>query len=237
MPSVGSAQMSITTSASIMFIEAARRFAARAAVLDDPAIHNGLENLAKQARASELVDTVLAAILTASSAVEAIVNELYVERALFPNNTSPWFKGLPDDVARAFADAWRNGVKRNDIVTKCQIATAIAGKKRIDFGGGAAQQMQLLIDHRNALVHHKPVTVGHVTDPSESADAIERKLHRQFELSRICDASYTFRWHRCLGAGCARWAHETAEAFQRDFFARLGTDYLKPPADATSAPA
>jgi hypothetical protein len=223
---LGTVRAFVTTSASIMYIEAARRFSERATLLDDPAIFAALDKSGKHIRESELVDSVLAAVLTANSAVEAVINELFVERVLFPGN-SPWFKGVPDDVGRAFADAWKNGVERYELVTKCQIATAIAGKKRLDFGAGSAQEMELLIGLRNALVHHKPISLEHGKKPHESDDSLERRLNGHFELSRICP-THTFRWFRCLGAGCARWAYATATAFQRDFFAHLGTNYLKP---------
>jgi len=217
-------RMSTVTSASIIYFDAARRFSERAVVLDDPVIFDALDRNGQEARAGELVDSTLAAVLTANSAIEAVINELFVERALFPAS-SPWFKGLPDDVGKAFADAWENGVERYEVVTKCQIAAAIAGKKRIDFGAGAPQRMTLLINLRNALVHHKPISLEGGKEPHESDDAIERKLNGQFVLSRICP-THTFRWRGCLGAGCANWAYETATAFQRDFFAHLGTDYL-----------
>jgi hypothetical protein len=226
MRSIGTARAFVTTSASNMYIEAARRFSERATVFDDPAMFDTLDKSGKHLRESELVDSVLAAVLTANSAVEAVVNELFVEQALFPGN-SPWFKGLSDDVGKAFADAWKNGVERYELVTKCQIATAIAGKERLDFGAGSAQRLQRLIDLRNALIHHKPVALEHGKRPHESDDALERKLNGQFELSRICP-THTFRWYGCLGAGCAKWAYETATAFERDFFAHLGATYLKP---------
>jgi hypothetical protein len=223
-------KMSTVTAASIMYFDAARRFSERAVVLDDPVIFDALDRNGREARAGELVDSTLAAVLTANSAIEAVINELFVERDLFPAS-SPWFKGLPDDVGKAFADAWKNGVERHSVVIKCQIAAAIAGKKRIDFGAGAAQRMKLLIDLRDALIHHKPISLEGGKDPHDSDDAIQRKLNRQFELSRI-SSTHLFRWRGCLGAGCANWAYETSTTFHRDFFAHLGTDHLFGPSSS-----
>jgi hypothetical protein len=227
MRTISQMRMSTVSPASIMYFDAARRFSKRAVDLDNRDIYDALDKDGKDAYASELVNSALAAVLTANFAVEAVINELYIERALFPDG-SPWFKGLPNDVGKALVDAWENGVERYEVMKKCQVAAELAGKNRIDLGAGSAQKMGLLIDLRNALIHHKPISHEHSKEPHESDDDIERKLNRQFELSCVC-GDYLFRWHRCLGAGCANWAYETATVFQRDFFAHLGTDYVFKP--------
>jgi len=134
-----------------------------------------------------------------------------------------WFPQLRDDIAKAFASEWQT-VDMYELKTKCQIATAIAGKPRIDFGCGSSQKMSALIDLRNTLIHHKPITVEQGKPVSESDDWIEKRLHKHFEASRLC-FDYAFRWNKCLGSGCARWAYETALDFQRHFFVLLETDY------------
>jgi len=212
-----------------MYIDAARRFAESAERLDNCDQFDALDSPGKELRASQLVDAALAAVLTANSAVEAMVNDLFVERILFPAaNSGPWFKGLSKDVTAAFADSWNGGTEWRNLVTKCHIAADIAGKPRMNFGSGYAQRMTLLIDLRNTLIHHKPISVEHGLEPLKSNDALERSLHQQFERSRICDNSYTFRWYGCLGAGCARWAHETTAGFIREFFKHFGVSYYMP---------
>jgi hypothetical protein len=219
------AMVSSISSGSIIHMRAARRFADVSAKLDVLGGLNGLDASAKDLAIGELMDVSLAAVLAANSAVESVINELFAERTLF--GQQHWFPGLRDDIGLALASAWGK-VERYDVITKCHIAAAIAGKPRLNFGAGAAQQLDALIDLRNALVHHKPISVEHGRPAHESADAIERKLHGKFELSRLCDRSYTFRWVRCLCSGCALWAHATAANFQKDFFDLLETDYPRP---------
>jgi len=219
------AVLSSISSGSIIHMRAARRFAEVAARLDIPGGLSGLDPSAREVAIGELMDISLAAVLAANCAVESVVNELFVDRTLF--GQQHWFPGLRDDIGFALASAWR-GVERYDVITKCQIATAIAGKPRLNFGSGSAQQLGALIELRNALVHHKPISVEHGRPAHDSTDAIERKLHGKFELSRLCDCSYTFRWVRCLCSGCASWAYDTAANFQKDFFSLLGTDYPRP---------
>ena len=136
-----------------------------------------------------------------------------------------WFKGIPGDVSRSLFDAWEHGAERYEVVTKCQLATALAGKRRLNFGGSSFQQLTHLIALRNALVHHKRAVVEHGKPSAESDDDIERRICTSFPRSRLCDESYPFRWNGCMGAGCAQWAYKTAVAFERDFFGHLGIGY------------
>jgi hypothetical protein len=216
-------RVSITFSASIMHMSAARRFAERAEFLDDPSRYPGLTDEQKQPATAELMDAALAAVLTANAAIEARINEFFLEYSLFPDG-GVWFSGFSKDIGRALRDAWK-GAERYDLVTKCHIASAIFGKARLDFGGGSAQHMALLVYLRNELIHHKPIMVEHGRRAHESDDTMERKLHDRFAHSRIAPAAVSFRWNGCLGAGCARWAVATAESFQDDFFRSLGVDF------------
>lgn len=111
------------SSGSIIHMRAARRFAEMAAVLDFPDGLSGLDSAARDIAIGELMNVSLAAVLAANSAVESIVNELFIERTLFTRQH--WFPGLRDDIGIALASAWR-GVERYDVITKCQIAAAIA---------------------------------------------------------------------------------------------------------------
>jgi hypothetical protein len=160
-------------------------------------------------------------------AVEAVLNELFMESDLLPPGTN--FKGIRPAVAKALRDSWNSGADRWPIVTKCHVATATFSVAPLDFGSGAPQQFLRLSRLRHALVHHKPVTVEHGRPVSDSDDKLERDLHKAFDLAEIwIGRGVSFRWAGCLGGGCARWAHETSTAFQAEFFNRLGVAYPHP---------
>jgi hypothetical protein len=221
--SIAKVTASTITSGSMLYIAAAKRFSNRAADLDDAGKLVGLSQKGKEGLIADLVDASLAAVLVSNLAVEAILNELFLESNLVP--PGQWFKGIPEDVSRALFDEWKQGADRDDVVTKCQLAAKLAGKPPLNFGGGSFQQLTHLIALRNVLVHHKPAVVEHGKPSAESDDDIEKRICRSFPRSQLCDESYPFRWNRCMGAGCARWAYETAVAFERDFFAHLGIGY------------
>jgi hypothetical protein len=62
----------------VIFAAAARRLSERAVALDDVAAVAGLDEQGFIARAGELIDGSLAAVLTACLSVEAAVNELFL---------------------------------------------------------------------------------------------------------------------------------------------------------------
>lgn len=188
-------------------------------MLDDEVVFNAADIDERGRMATELQETSLAVVIIASSAVEAMINELFLEHQLFGK---PRMNGLPDDVSKAFSAAFTAEIEWSPPLVKCQIALAIAGKRRMDFGQGVGQEMNLLIKLRNALVHHRPVTVVHGNPASESADIIERQLANRFPRAKIFGNTAPFRWSGCLGAGCAEWATKTSKGFQEEFFNQLG---------------
>jgi hypothetical protein len=213
--------MSLTW-ASVMYVRAAKQFSDQASVLDDPERANGKNDSEIGALVAELSHTSLAAVMIASAAVEASINELYLESGLMlPGDR---FQGGDPQISRALLDAWNHGVDHYEVITKCHIATAIAGKPRINFGSGRAQQLTNLIKLRNTLVHHKPTWVTTEEGATESDDQIERRISNCFPHSKL-GSQYDFRWNKCLGAGCAKWAYNTSTEFIREFFFRLDLQY------------
>src|SRR5262245_1018885 len=97
--------------ASIIFASAAHRFSLDAQRLDNPEIYNTLDERGRGRIEAELLDISLAAVLTANLAVEATVNELYLDVSLFPGEGNGMFKGLTLDIRRALFDAWEHGAE------------------------------------------------------------------------------------------------------------------------------
>ncbi len=222
-------KITITAFASVTFNIAGRVHADRATELDDVGAVTGLavNDPAFEKRSTELQAAALGSVLCSFMAVEAILNELYMESDLLPPGTN--FKGIPPAIAKALLDSWNSGADRWPIVTKCHVAAATFGVAPLDFGNGIAQQFLHVLRLRHALVHHKPVSVEHGKPVATSDDKLERDLHKVFDHAEIWKGrGVSFRWAGCMGAGCARWAHETSTAFQAEFFSRLGVAYPRP---------
>jgi hypothetical protein len=218
----GVLSVKITTGGTSIYMSGARRFWLVAEDLDDLAAFNSESEIEKTGRAHQLMDTVLASVVMSYTAVEAVLNELFEELTHFDQPV--WFRGLDPELASRLNHAWSDGVENLNPIDKAKIALAIAHCS-LDWSKGAAQDFRLLQILRNALIHHKPKSVG----TNEPPDKLEAQLAHKFELTRIWEGKNVFfRWGGALGAGCAKWAYATAESFQAEFFGALSCDYPRP---------
>lgn len=213
--------------ASLVFSHAAVRFACSADRLDDLAAFDAADKPTQDRISGELTDAALAAVLTSYLAIEARINELFMEFSIFPDKAH-WFPGLDRGVASRLGIAWNAGAIKLNPIEKADMALVIAARSPLDWGSGSPQQFALLHSLRNDLVHHKPIRVQHGEPSAESDDRLERKLHQQFPTARIwTNKGATFRWGGCLGAGCAQWALRTSTDFVDAFASAMQIGYLK----------
>jgi hypothetical protein len=224
---IGEVTLSTITFASVMFFRAAKDFAAKAVELDDPDKIQNLESAARGKHIETLVDSSLGAVLMAYTAVEALINEFYLEGKLTDPAQSA-FKGKSPELSVALVDCWAS-TERTSIIAKFHLAAALAGARRPSFGKGAGQRFRKLKGLRDALIHHKPASVIGGKTGAESTDEIERLLANEFATSKICE-THTFRWYKCLGAGCAEWSCTTAKEFVTEYFdgLRIGITHVFP---------
>jgi hypothetical protein len=223
------------TAGSLILTRTARRFAERANALDDPAYYGWSERSFDERTAieQELVDCVLAAVVSSQAAVEASINELYTQGSI--NDTDHWFAGLDRTIAKKLRNAWPS-LERVRFEEKIVQAARIAGFDSFKFGATAAQQLTKLIDLRNELMHSAPDWIELAGAGAQSADPLERSLCTSFSDARIWKGRVAvYRWDRCLGGPCAVWAYNTAVGFLREFFGGIGCGY--PAADAKPLPA
>ena len=217
----GKVGVKVTTGASSLYMSAAKRLLRVADTLDNKAAFDAEVHPAKTHRAHELIETSLTVVILSFSAVEAVVNELFAERHEF--DQAVWFPGLNEKIAADLKQAWSDEIEWLRTIDKAKRALKIAGRS-IDWGKGAPQDLGLLAELRNALIHHKP----HSAVAGGPVDELEQKLKHRFAPARIyVGHNVNFRWG-VLAYGCAKWAYDTAAAFQAEFFGALGCDYPKP---------
>jgi hypothetical protein len=210
----------------VIFTAAARRLSERAQALDDAAAAASMDAQSFMARAGDLIDCSLAAVLMAYLSVEAAVNELLLAHQLGHAANMPGFDAA---LAKRLSDAWDAGVSKLNAMEKADLARITAGVGPTIWGQGPAQHVGLLHDLRNELIHHKPKWVDHVADGSASKDKLERSLHQLFAPATIWKGrtgTQPFRWNGCLGGGCARWAYKAARAFNVELYEAVGTKFL-----------
>jgi len=204
---------------SISHLSAAALFSQRAAVLEpvltlgDSASNEGLR---------EHQACVVTSIMLSVAFLEAAVNELLADCS---EGFDPIrMQGLPN--IEVMATLWRKSpLKRSTMLEKFELALELNSKPALLRDASPYQDVKLLVDLRNALVHYEPETIFNFSGDDENRGAehkFEKKLRGRFEPNRLTGPGNPFYPDKVLGAGCARWAIESAVAFADSFFDKLG---------------
>jgi hypothetical protein len=192
------------------------------ALESDPA-NKVKENSLEQQRAY-----VVACVLACGAFLESKVNRLYFDAAEWVREVAgepppERFGSSASSLVPKLAAAWSlERFERDPSLGKWDFASQLAGLGPLDRGRAPFQDVQLVVDLRNHLVHPKPewIRVGGATPPAPHA--FEDKLRGRFSLNCLVDDYEPFFPDRALGHGCAQWAVESCVAFAEEFFDRLG---------------
>ncbi len=166
----------------------------------------------------------VATVLMSAAFLEATVNELFADCAEAPPRprvNAIASKGL-------LGRMWMREVPRTaaySILEKYEIALELNASPSMDRGAWPYQDVKLLIELRNALIHFEPETiaVSEGTQPLR-VHKFEKRLKGKFEENPLTGPGNPFYPDKLLGAGCAEWSVRSAVAFADDFFEKLGID-------------
>lgn len=170
--------------------------------------------------AEEHMDWVLSSVLNSASFLEAMINELFTDAHDAHGLVGDGYLApLKRETVRLMAQWWEETDQGFDrTLTKYQLLLAFAGEDKLDRGTEPFQSASLLLGLRNAVVHYKPTTV-YTDEPHE----IERRLKGRFPTNELLPPRATRGWpNGILSAGCATWAHESAEGLADETSSRLG---------------
>src|SRR5215217_3545989 len=156
---------------------------------------------------------VTVAVLSAVASLEATINEFFIDAE---NENSPTFAGVDSLIPRLLAEVWEE-IESTSTLRKYQTALTLARKSRFDRGASPYQEVDSLIQLRNALVHYKPEW----DTAQREHRKIEDRLQGRFALNPFTGPNDAFFPKKCLGHGCAEWAVESGVAFIEEFFSRL----------------
>lgn len=206
----GGASLRLKHSFSKQHYRAARYFSEEAAHIE-----NSSTNLSK-VDGSKHRAYVAGAILFAVAALEAFINEFYLEA--LDRNKNNILSGLDDSQLSALAKQWGTFNRFLSALKKYQEAFKSVGQKEFDRSRNPFLDANSLIDLRNALVHYKPEW----DDEAKVHQKIEVRLHKKFSLNTFSNSKSLWFPHQCLGAGCAKWSVDTVESFMSKFCKVLG---------------
>ena len=196
-PATVSGSAKVRTNLAVQHIFAAANFARNAGELEAANAGQSFSGFFE-----EILWNVSASVFFAVAALEADVNEIFIDADL---NFREHEKYITDEI-------WRL-IEQKSILEKYEMVLTL--KKKANFVKGVAfyQNADSLIKLRNALVHFKPEW----SDEKMEHLKIENRLNGKFPLSPFLPSSAEFFPKKCMSFGCADWAVKTALSFRGAF--------------------
>ena len=150
----------------------------------------------------EIMHSCNAAVLLAVASLEANINEVFFDKDLHFLEQSP-------DLLK---EMWRL-LARKSILEKYQAVMVLKGVEKLDQSKPPYQDVEALIQARNALVHFKPEW----DDEQKALKDVATKLEGKFPFSPFMDSGAPKFPHRCMGHGFSSWAVRCSLHFMEVF--------------------
>lgn len=164
----------------------------------------------------------ISSVIVSAAFLEATINEMFSDCS--DNHSTDRIAALP--ARNLMANLWKKGIPRTasyPIIEKYEIALELNGKPTFNTGASPYQDVKMLVELRNALIHYEPETiVGYSGHETPQLHKFEKRLKGKFPINTLTGLGNPFYPDKVLGAGCAQWAVSTAVAFTDEFFQRLG---------------
>ncbi|AZD68297.1 hypothetical protein SAMN04489802_2104 [Pseudomonas chlororaphis] len=176
---------------------------------------------------------IVSTIMLSAAFLEATINEFFSDCA-----EDPYAKVATLPTCKLMAKLWSRGIPKTasySILEKYEIALDLNEKQPFDKSSHPYQDVKLLVELRNALIHYEPETIQLPTGMLEEQRELhkfEKKFRGKFELNSLTGAGNAFYPDKMLGSGCARWAVKSAVALTDTFYSRFS---LKPMYDHVRA--
>lgn len=215
--------MSITISSrhylSISHLSAAALFAQQCRDIESTARTTPVDNPQRRQHNAYAVSSVI----VSAAFLEATINELFSDCS--DAHSTDWTVCLP--ASSLMGRLWKKGIPRTasySILEKYEIALELNGKPAINTSKNPYQDVRLLVELRNALIHYEPETiVSHSGHEAPKLHKFEKRFAGKFPTNPLTGLGNPFYPDKLLGSGCAHWAVRAAVAFTDEFFQKLGT--------------
>jgi len=157
----------------------------------------------------EIQSYATAAVLSSVAALEASINEVYIDAI-------DEIQALPGLSRDQVWDLWPH-VEDKPILDKYQLTLTLCGREQMDVGTEPLQSVQTLIRIRNALVHFKPEWHNEQREHRK----LGKQLQGKFALSPFPNSKAPVFPMRCMTQGLADWAICSVSSFASGFAERI----------------
>src|SRR5215207_764623 len=161
---------------------------------------------------------VLSTVITAITFLDAAINEVYKDAADGPETS--YSRRMPVQMRERFAKLWSltNSGWRSTL-ERYEMGLLLADAQPLDRGTELYQDFDACVRLRNWIVHNRPERRGHHLQEPNLSKVLRS---RNFESNALMkgQGNVWFPDH-ALGAGCAKWAIDSARAFADEWMKRL----------------
>lgn len=169
---------------------------------------------------------ILNSVLSSVAFLESTINELYADAV---DGAYYYADKKQELLLKTIGERWNNekNFDRAPMVSKYQRILEIAEKPQFDEHEEAFENIRILTEIRNHLMHYKREWVvvktskTSVTGEMSTADRFEKILRAKFAINPLAEKNQPFFPDKCLGHGCAEWAVMNSLIFTDAFFRRL----------------
>lgn len=165
---------------------------------------------------------VLGAVVSSVNFLEAAINELYSDAADGHGlSGAGYLAPLDGRTVELMREWWVVSSGKAQPLDKFQMLLVFAGHPRLPAGQEPVQSTAALVKLRNTLVHYQPEDVT----PGSDTKLDRLALNFGFDTNQMMKGSGNPTWpDHVLGAGCARWAFDTAVRFADHVFGTVGVN-------------
>jgi hypothetical protein len=138
-----------------------------------------------------------------------MVNELFQDVLDGHNPPDGYLSPLTPEVQRLMARTWQATQEGRGIgpIDKYDLLLGLAGADPLNRDTEPFHSAQLLVRLRNVVAHYTPEEVA-----ADVEHRLALQLRPRFPANRLMERSLGHPWwpDHCLGAGCAKWAAQSA---------------------------
>ncbi|WP_152991208.1 hypothetical protein [Frankia sp. R43] len=179
---------------------------------------------------------VIGSITASCMFLEAMINEIFLDIVDgHDKHEDAYVAPLADDAKRVLAWMWNDGnLDQLPTLQKLDAALVANGQEPFERGRQPYQDVALVVEIRNALIHYKPQTLG-----GDQVHRLTKKLRgKSLPLNPLTSSGNPYFPDQVLGHGCTDWAWRSCKALADEFSACLGirpnyqrVDFATPPED------